>query len=315
MPTKYAHTNLIAKDWRRLASFYREVFGCVPVPPERDLSGEWIDKATGITGAHIFGMHLRLPGFGGDGPTLEIFQYGSMPEHPSVQPNTPGFTHIAFAVDEVPSIAQAVFAHGGSAVGELTVREVPGVGLLTFQYVADPEGNIIEVQNWNQRMRQSENAVGEKEREIGAPDSALTSKQDKILIATVGLPRSGKTTWALSQAWPIVNPDSIRLAIHGQRFLSRAEPFVWATAKAMVRALFLAGHKIVILDATNTRRKLRDEWQSEDWATFFKVMDTGAEICLERAAEQRDAEIIPVIERMAARYEPLGHDEKAWPEN
>jgi len=28
------------------------------------------------------------------------------------------------------------------------VREVPGVGLLTFQYVADPEGNIIEVQNW-----------------------------------------------------------------------------------------------------------------------------------------------------------------------
>lgn len=151
MSTRYAHTNLIAKDWRRLSAFYQDVFGCRPVPPERDLSGEWVDKATGIRGAHIFGMHLRLPGYGDEGPTLEIFQYGCMPEHPSVKPNTPGFTHIAFAVDDVQAIVRAVFQHGGSAVGTITAREVPGVGLLTFQYVADPEGNIIEVQNWKRR--------------------------------------------------------------------------------------------------------------------------------------------------------------------
>jgi predicted enzyme related to lactoylglutathione lyase len=151
MSTKYAHTNLIAKDWRRLANFYREVFGCVPVPPERDLSGEWVDKATGISGAHLFGVHLRLPGYADEGPTLEIFQYGSMPEHPSIKPNTPGFTHIAFAVDDVAATARIVFDHGGSALGALTVREVPGVGVLTFQYVADPEGNIVEIQNWKTR--------------------------------------------------------------------------------------------------------------------------------------------------------------------
>jgi predicted enzyme related to lactoylglutathione lyase len=148
MPTKYAHTDLIAKDWKRLSTFYQDVFGCVPVPPERDLSGEWLDKATGISGSHISGIHLRLPGYGDDGPTLEIFQYGSMPEHPPVKPNTPGFSHIAFAVDDVSATARVVFGRGGFAVGELTVRELPGVGLLTFQYVADPEGNIIEVQNW-----------------------------------------------------------------------------------------------------------------------------------------------------------------------
>ncbi len=149
MATKYAHTNLIAKDWKRLSSFYQEVFGCLPIPPQRDLSGEWLDKATGLRDSHIFGVHLLLPGYGEDGPTLELFQYGSMPEHPSVKPNTPGFSHIAFAVDDVPGTAQIVFNHGGSAVGELTVRDVPGVGLLTFQYLADPEGNIIELQNWN----------------------------------------------------------------------------------------------------------------------------------------------------------------------
>lgn len=35
---KYMHTNLIAEDWRTLADFYQHVFGCVPVPPERDFT-------------------------------------------------------------------------------------------------------------------------------------------------------------------------------------------------------------------------------------------------------------------------------------
>ena len=148
MPTNYAHTNLIAKDWKRLVVFYQGVFGCVPIPPERDLSGEWLDQATGVCGAHLSGIHLRLPGYGEGGPTLEIFQYEVMPEHPLVTANTPGFVHIAFAVDDVQATVQAVFANGGSAVGEFTMREVPGAGNLSFQYVADPEGNIIEVQRW-----------------------------------------------------------------------------------------------------------------------------------------------------------------------
>jgi hypothetical protein len=45
--------------------------------------------------------------------------------------------------------AERVFAEGGRPVGELTVREVPGVGTLTVWYVADPEGNIIELQKWS----------------------------------------------------------------------------------------------------------------------------------------------------------------------
>jgi predicted enzyme related to lactoylglutathione lyase len=151
-PMKYVHTNLVARDWKRLAVFYQEVFGCVPVPPERDLSGEWLDRATGIDEAHIRGIHLRLPGCGDDGPTLEIFQYRSMPAHPEVKANTPGFSHIAFAVDDVAAAAQSIFDHGGAPVGELTEREVPGVGLLTFQYAADPEGNIIEILNWEEKL-------------------------------------------------------------------------------------------------------------------------------------------------------------------
>lgn len=67
------------------------------------------------------------------------------------------------------------------------------------------------------------------------------------LLVTVGLPRSGKSTWAKQQGAPVVNPDAIRLALHGQAFLQEAEPLVWVMAKYMVEALFLAGHSTVIL--------------------------------------------------------------------
>ena len=144
----FAHVNLIAKDWKKLAGFYQEVFGCEPVPPERNLKGPWLDKGTGIPDAHIQGIHLRLPGCVPKGPTLEIFQYDSIPEHPATFPNTPGFSHISFAVDDVQATARAIFERGGAPVGELIVQEITGVGLLTFQYVADPEGNILEIQNW-----------------------------------------------------------------------------------------------------------------------------------------------------------------------
>jgi predicted enzyme related to lactoylglutathione lyase len=149
MPTKYAHTNIVAHNWKRLASFYETVFGCVPIPPERDLSGDWLDKVTGIPKSHIQGVHLQLPGYEQSGPTLEIFQYSSMPERVPTHPNTPGFSHIAFAVDNVEITTQSVFDNGGSAVGELTIRKITGVGVLTVHYVKDPEGNIIEIQNWS----------------------------------------------------------------------------------------------------------------------------------------------------------------------
>jgi len=135
----------------------------------------------------------------------------------------------------------------------------------------------------------------------------------KRLILTVGLPRSGKTTWAREQGLPIVNPDSIRLALHGQRFATNAEPFVWASAKLMVRALFLAGHDLVILDATNVSVKRRTEWfNPAEWACYFKVFDTPAQVCRERASVEGDEAIVSVIDRMAKEFQPLGINDMIW---
>ena len=72
---QFGHVNVTSTDWRRLAAFYGEVFGCELVPPERDIRGAPLDAATGLTDAHLTGAHLRLPGHGEAGPTIEIFTY------------------------------------------------------------------------------------------------------------------------------------------------------------------------------------------------------------------------------------------------
>ncbi len=146
---RYVHTNLIAHDWKTLAQFYEQVLGCRPVPPERELAGPWLEEATGVPDAHIRGAHLRLPGYGQQGPTLEIFQYNRHEEDLATSINRPGFAHIAFSVDDVRSARDAVIEAGGSTVGEVVSLEVPGAGTVTFVYVTDPEGNIIELQSWS----------------------------------------------------------------------------------------------------------------------------------------------------------------------
>jgi len=146
---KYTHTNIVAQDLKRLAQFYEQLFDCVPVPPERDLSGPWLEAGTGLPDAHIRGIHLRLPGGGENGPTLEIFQYNCEEPRPATAINRPGLAHLAFAVADVEAARQAVLDAGGTAVGALVSLEVAGVGRVTFAYVTDPEGNIIELQRWS----------------------------------------------------------------------------------------------------------------------------------------------------------------------
>lgn len=146
---KYVHTNLTCRDWRRLVQFYVDAFGCVPKLPERDLSGDWLDDVTALEGAHLTGMHLYLPGFDRDGPTLEIFSYDRMSAGAMPVVNEPGFGHLAFLVDDVDEALASVLAAGGSAVGRVAAAPVSGVGNLRVVYARDPEGNILELQHWS----------------------------------------------------------------------------------------------------------------------------------------------------------------------
>jgi len=146
---KYVHTNLIAKDWKLLVRFYKKVFGCEPKGPERDLSADWLDRVNSVPNARLRGVHLRLPGYGDDGPTLEIFSYDQVIEGGLPRANECGFGHIAFAVENVDEALEEVIAAGGGAVGEIATGQVRGAGLIRLVYARDPEGNIVELQKWS----------------------------------------------------------------------------------------------------------------------------------------------------------------------
>ncbi len=145
---KFAHTNIITNDWKRVADFYINVFDCKPLSPERNLKGNWLDKATNIENAHLIGIHLALPGYENDLPTLEIFQYDNNLDNLEGFINRIGLGHMAFKVDNVQEILNKLIQNGGTLLGEVIETEVANVGHLTFVYARDIDGNIVEIQNW-----------------------------------------------------------------------------------------------------------------------------------------------------------------------
>ena len=147
---RFVHVNVIARDWRRLASFYTSVFGCELVPPERDYAGEVLERGTAVSGAAFRGAHLRLPGHGSAGPTIEIYTYAA--NEPAAGPptaNREGWGHVAFGVDDVEQARDAVLAAGGTQHGEVVTTRTADGQRVTWCYLADPEGNLVEVQSWS----------------------------------------------------------------------------------------------------------------------------------------------------------------------
>ncbi|HZF27390.1 MAG TPA: VOC family protein [Steroidobacteraceae bacterium] len=145
---RYVHTNLIARDWKSLVKFYESLFNCVFVPPERNYAGPDLEAGTGVPGSTLSGRHLRLPGHGPEGPTLEIYSYSRPVAGPPPAVNRPGFAHLAFEVASVREAQREVLAAGGKPIGEIVSLTTSSGSQVSWCYVTDPEGNIIELQSW-----------------------------------------------------------------------------------------------------------------------------------------------------------------------
>jgi len=57
------------------------------------------------------------------------------------------------------------------------------------------------------------------------------------------------------------------------------------------------------LDATNTTRKRRKMWISDEWKTKAIWVNTSMKICIDRAEAENDDEIIPIIKSMEEKFE------------
>jgi len=62
--------------------------------------------------------------------------------------NRPGFAHLAFEVASVREAQREVLAAGGKPIGEIVSLTTSSGSQVSWCYVTDPEGNIIELQSW-----------------------------------------------------------------------------------------------------------------------------------------------------------------------
>lgn len=135
------------------------------------------------------------------------------------------------------------------------------------------------------------------------------------LIATRGLPASGKTTWVKAFVRESDDPglvarvsrDDIGLMLHGQRhYIPETEGQITAVVDATIEYLLREGVDVVV-DATNLKsRYLRDlaelAWK---WGAEFDVQDftdTSVETCVERDRNRPDSVGADVIVGMYERY-------------
>lgn len=133
-------------------------------------------------------------------------------------------------------------------------------------------------------------------------------------IVLVGLPYAGKSFWARALGVPIVSPDEMRLEVAGQRFFGPLEPLIWWMAGIFVRVLAYTGSRTIIIDGCHTIEKRRMEWNERLGScpikVRYKVFDPDPELSQQRARDAADPDMLPIIRKMAAQWEPLTEKER-----
>lgn len=136
----------------------------------------------------------------------------------------------------------------------------------------------------------------------------MTPSPSKVLTLTVGLPRSGKSSWARETGFPIVGGDALRQAMTGGAWFPPVEPMIWGVARMMARALFFSGSQNVVVDATHLTPQHRAYWRPTSdcpWRVELALFDTPVDVCIERARKTNKEYLIEPI-RLLDRC-------KVWP--
>lgn len=147
----------------------------------------------------------------------------------------------------------------------------------------------------------------------GGRTDSRTAKRGKLRFL-IGLPRSGKSTWATDwvrkrpdeTAFPrvVVCADDIRLAVTGQRFNHCAEPVVAMIKKYMIESLLARGHDVLVDETNTTKSSIRRNFEA-DIDAQWTLINTPADVCKERAVDTNQPDLIPVINRMECQLKAL----------
>ena len=122
------------------------------------------------------------------------------------------------------------------------------------------------------------------------------------LFFMISLPRAGKSTFA--KDWVTRQPmrvvvcgDTIRLALHGQRYNPLAETIVFGMQHVFIRSLLNDGYEVLFDDTNSSRISIQRLLEIDPNATPIFI-NTPVDVCKERAIKTGQLDLIKVIDRI-----------------
>ena len=151
-------------------------------------------------------------------------------------------------------------------------------------------------------------------REFGTPTRSNRDPNKPDLLIPIGIPASGKSTWAAKQHSPIICPDTYRRQVYGgaptNGLIPDHEKEIWRWAYSQLN-LAQRERGAIIFDATNLsqsrRTRLRNITPRHNHVAVF--FETPLELCLARNAVREYPVPEQVVEDMFQRLVPPTHDE------
>jgi predicted kinase len=134
-----------------------------------------------------------------------------------------------------------------------------------------------------------------------------------VVVLTIGLPGSGKSTWYKRRGITPLSSDLLRTILFDNITEQRYQHLVFSTLRSLLRARLIAKMPWNYVDATNLSQHERKQWIKmakgfgyEVQAVFF---DVPVEVCLER--NRRRERVVPeeVMRRMAAKLKAPAFNE------
>jgi len=133
------------------------------------------------------------------------------------------------------------------------------------------------------------------------------------LVLLVGLPGSGKSTWARQQGTAVISTDDIRFLLSDDASNQLIHSHVFATVRFLLRRRLELRRPVTYLDATNTTRHERRAYirlgQMFDASVEAIFFDTPLEVCKERNRNRE--RVVPewAMDSLAARLVPPSVEE------